>query len=366
MATPQWGRSITLCDQQQLGCITLDLSNPAWQALPGLSACDRLIAIRCRDGQSLHVARGKVTGQLLVRRPKGPNITAAVTVDYIVAPGKTSLQNIRRDEFVQVIEGICHPTVQQELKDDVFDCSPAGNPSLEELQRIALLNPSERLYQLICWAKSFSFSTSVPGRGLEGLVALIQAKQGVCQERCQVFQVLCHYFGIPARLVTNASHQYAEVSLDKGKTWRMVNLGGGGNCSISVHTPDFPEHVRDNTGKNIEFAPSVLTYNLLDIISEQIKSNCVTEDSYRQLLDRFKVDGKYAHANISYYLQGSDVITGLIKHGFDIDLLFTDIIQHWIQQIGGKSDKHYDEALFSLKQSTYRFLQCFLQASAAG
>ncbi|WP_230459982.1 hypothetical protein, partial [Sansalvadorimonas verongulae] len=92
----------------------------------------------------------------------------------------------------------------------------------------------------------------------------------------------------------------------------------------------------------------------------------MTEDSYRQLLDRLKVGDQYEYANICYYLQRTDVITVLIKHGFDIDLLFTDIIQHRIQQIGGKSDKYYDQELFRLKQSTYRFLKCFLQASAAG
>ena len=49
-----------------------------------------------------------------------------------------------------------------------------------------------------------------------------------------IFQMLCHYWGIPALQVENASHRFVEISPDGGLTWRQYQLGGGGGASADI------------------------------------------------------------------------------------------------------------------------------------
>ncbi|MGB1271810.1 MAG: hypothetical protein ACPG5T_07040, partial [Endozoicomonas sp.] len=64
----------------------------------------------------------------------------------------------------------------------------------------------------------------------------------VCRHKAMIFQILCHYWGIPARQVRNASHGFVEISPDGGNTWRQYQLGGGGQSSSNTTEPDWGDY----------------------------------------------------------------------------------------------------------------------------
>ena len=127
---------------------------------------------------------------------------------------------------------LCHPTVKERLDNDVFSPKARVYPPCRELQKIkAIPEIAPRLIALSGWCRRFGDTNDIPGQRLDLLINLIQQQQGVCQHRSWVFQVLCEYFRVLARMVSNVAHQYVEISPDGGKNWRKVDLGGGGQCT---------------------------------------------------------------------------------------------------------------------------------------
>lgn len=68
---------------------------------------------------------------------------------------------------------------------------------------------------------------------------LLQSRAGVCRHRAYAFVVSSLLLGIPARLVTNEAHAWAEVF--DGSLWRRIDLGGAVG-ELHVAQDERPEH----------------------------------------------------------------------------------------------------------------------------
>ena len=54
-----------------------------------------------------------------------------------------------------------------------------------------------------------------------------------------IFQMLCHYWGVSARIVSNAYHQFVEIDLNNDDYWRCYDVGGGGECEETINESNF-------------------------------------------------------------------------------------------------------------------------------
>ena len=113
----------------------------------------------------------------------------------------------------------------------------------------------QRIDAITHYCQQFSGRTK-PTTGQHLFLYLLQQQQGSCRHRTVVFVALCRYFSIPARIICNSCHAFAEFSLNQ--TWQSRDLGGApGPAQIVV--PDFsPAHERTALAKP-ETGPSVRT-----------------------------------------------------------------------------------------------------------
>ena len=245
---PGWPvHRITLTGAQQLGSGDFFLKQDNWTPLPGLSALDQLVYLQCRSKQPLEVARGKETGQLLVRLASNATVPSCQDhLDFIVEPDQTSLAPLQEGETIQIVDGLCDPLVQTRLGEELFSTKSRFYPACRELQNIQKIpDMALRLISLAQWCRTLANDHDVAGQGLDLILNLIREKQGVCRHRSQVFQIVSQYFGVPVRMVSNDAHQYVEFSPDGGRCWRKIDLGGGvftysecsGHHSENVHLP---------------------------------------------------------------------------------------------------------------------------------
>ena len=164
---PGWPESGVALEQgQQLGSGQFRLSQSQWLALPGLSARDQLIHLRCRENLPLNLARGRDTGQLLVKLAANATVDTAITLDFIIMPDQPGLKELAPGESVQVCEGLCDPAIRQWLDDQVFDPKVALHEACHELQAIKVMpDPCQQLLALAKWCRSFDDSRMFRDRG---------------------------------------------------------------------------------------------------------------------------------------------------------------------------------------------------------
>ncbi|MGB0360923.1 MAG: transglutaminase-like domain-containing protein, partial [Endozoicomonas sp.] len=74
------------------------------------------------------------------------------------------------------------------------------------------------------------------------LLNILREKQGVCRHKAMVFQLLCHYWGIPARIVKNICHDFVEVSADGSLSWQQYQVGGGGRSECTIREPEWADY----------------------------------------------------------------------------------------------------------------------------
>lgn len=86
---------------------------------------------------------------------------------------------------------------------------------------------ARNLPRLVTYLRSFVPSPLEVGPGQDPYVTLALGRRGVCRHRAFVFVVTAQALGLPARLVTNEAHAFAEVWLP-GTGWRRIDLGGAG------------------------------------------------------------------------------------------------------------------------------------------
>ena len=216
------------------GNVTLTLDSQ-WQALPSLSDADQLRALRVQPEIPVELARSELTGQLLVRQLlREPS---RVVIDFIIIPHQRYFTPLAANDRLVYNDRLCNPHQQKLLDDRVFypreKCSCAAFRELRSINGIELV--SRRLLALKEWLDTFDADKNVEGRGEALLLNLLSHKQGVCRHKAFIFQVLCHYWGIPARWVSSGcSHIFVELSLDGGNSWRLYDAGGKPAQKISV------------------------------------------------------------------------------------------------------------------------------------
>ena len=234
----------TLCrtdigDDELPGRVELFLSSQ-WQSLPGLTPEDQLRAIRV--SVPVELARSKLTGQLLIRR-RHDGEAESVVVDFIIAPQMQYFTRFEQRDSPVTCQHLCTPQLQALLDEHVFYPTGSCCPSFKELQHINRITPlSGRLNSLIEWLDTFGDSHNITGKGGQLLLDILSKKQGVCRHKAMIFQLFCHYWEIPARLVWNDVHVFAEVSFDGGSSWRQYQVGGGGRICQKITEPDWGKY----------------------------------------------------------------------------------------------------------------------------
>ena len=356
LSHPGWQeRHRTLEAGEQLGSGQFRLSKNQWLPLPGLSARDRLIHLRCRKDLPLTLARGRDTGQLLVKLAENATCdTADTTLDFIIMPDRHGLKKLIPGEMIQVCEGLCDPVIRQWLDDQVFSPKVAIHDAYYELQVIkAEPDPCQQLLALAKWCQEFGDSRDVPGQGLGLLTNLIREKQGVCRHRSQVFQVLSEYLGIPARMISNTAHQYVEISPDGGRQWRRLDLGGGEQYTWTEQSSDWPSGISPSPFKKP--AASRARPDLSDLY-EQCMQGVDTAGAWQQLQDCMTSDFLEYHSH-SYDIFGRNRIEHLLEQGFELDQALPEMFLSWQQQLEKvRSDPFIDLFYDRVKEQALSFL----------
>ncbi len=341
-----WNDFTALSETEQLGTITLRLNDQHWQALPGLSANDQLQALQCQS--ALEIGRGKITGQLLVKLKSSSlsTQTQLVRVDFIIKPDQDAFRRLVKEDRVTVQSDLCHPALRSYLNEQVFSPEAQSNSNCRHLQEIKkITNKAEQLKKLGQWCRSLDSDRNVSGKGLELLVSIIKEKQGACAQRSQVYQVLCNYLGVKARLVRNTEHMYCEVSLNGGKQWRQVQLGGGGQFTTEIQEPDFlPEINIEASSRREREDEAELSVGLsadLCVLDNFLKlyKACVQEsDAVRaavawQQLQKF-LTSEYVNKRYCYCeLFTEGYFESLLNKGFELDKDIPDMFLNWRRQV---------------------------------
>ncbi|WBA81027.1 AAA family ATPase [Endozoicomonas sp. GU-1] len=196
-----------------------------WQPLPSLTPNDRLTGLRSIPTQT-QLARDTHTDQYFLRS----GLTEPVTVDFIIKPDLTYFQPLTADDPINTQPQRCPPLIKVHLDQEVFSEYPApGYRKLREIGQIE--NLSERLLALVNWFRAFSYGRPFDETGISLVKQLLQEQQGTCRHRGFLFQLLCLYWGIEARIVQSDSHAFVEVRSCNG--WRLCDLGGAGSSTYS-------------------------------------------------------------------------------------------------------------------------------------
>ncbi|WP_299731475.1 transglutaminase domain-containing protein [uncultured Endozoicomonas sp.] len=233
------------------GKIALNLTGD-WQPLPSLTPVDDLRGIRTKPDVIIELGRSGSTGQLLIRSLASETMDAIV--DFIVAPQQVYYEQLEPNDSIALQDDLCSPALKALFDEHIF----SQNDDVEAFDQLRWINnvddTSERLQTLMEWLDSFSDNANVSGNGSELLLNILREKQGVCRHKAMVFQMLCHYWGVPARTVSNTSHAFVEISSDGGQSWHQYQVGGGGNSESVVTEPDWTDY--NNSGFSELAAPN--------------------------------------------------------------------------------------------------------------
>ena len=178
---PGWPEGIgQLKEGQQLAPANFYWKKNRWLPLPGLSARDQLIHLHCRENQPLVLARGRDSGQLLVKLADSATCgTFVATLDFIIEPDQQGLKELTPGEKIEARDGLCDPEIRQCLDKQVFSPEAAVHKACYELQTIrAKPDLCQQLLALAKWCREFDDSRDIPGQGLDLLINLIREKQG--------------------------------------------------------------------------------------------------------------------------------------------------------------------------------------------
>ncbi|WBA88596.1 AAA family ATPase [Endozoicomonas sp. GU-1] len=198
-----------------------------WQRLPSLTPNDRLTGLRSIPQQT-RLAQDRHTGQYYLRS----ELTEPETVDFIIKPDRTYFQPLTADDPINTQPWRCPPLIKVHLDQEVFSGDPVHFPGYRKLREIGLIrNLAGRLLALVDWFRAFSYDRTFDETGISLVKQLLQEQQGSCRHRAFLFQLLCLYWGIEARIVKSKSHAFVEVRSRNG--WRLCDLWGAGSSSIS-------------------------------------------------------------------------------------------------------------------------------------
>ena len=165
-----------------------------------------------------------------------------VRVDFIIAPQQLYFTPLNAKENVLIKKASFDSPLDELLNKHIFS-SQNDCIAYQELRTINNIpNVVHRLNSLIDWLDSFSDNKNVTGENQSLILNMLKEKQGVCRHKAMIFQLLCDYWGIPARQVSNVSHGFVEISSDGGESWRQYQVGGGGRCKKTVTDSMFSQY----------------------------------------------------------------------------------------------------------------------------
>lgn len=75
--------------------------------------------------------------------------------------------------------------------------------------------------------------------GYSDLECILMQGTGACRHRASAYVALCQFFGVPARLITNEIHTFAEIYSDN--SWQCVYGLGGAEARLEESEPKLPE-----------------------------------------------------------------------------------------------------------------------------
>ena len=200
-----------------------------WQPLPSLTPDDRLTGIRTIPAQvQLELAHDKHNGQYFLRsQHKEP-----VAVDFIIKPDEDYFAPITYGDFIDSQPQRCPALIKVHLDQEIFTRQPTQCPAYQRLREIAEIKDlSERLMVLADWFRGFSADRHCTETGMDLVKRLLREKRGTCRHRAFLFQLLCCYWGIEARMVGSANHRFVEVRCRSG--WRRCDLSGTAKATVT-------------------------------------------------------------------------------------------------------------------------------------
>ncbi|WP_448218336.1 AAA family ATPase [Endozoicomonas sp. 2B-B] len=224
---PEYGQEVTLASNQILATFKWPSKNGEF-ALPSLTPNDHIVALRIESDLAFTLVRGGYTGLHTLYIPEAranQSIEVAYVVETREPDKKSSVKEARRERSVR-FDTRCSEGMKKVL-DGVFTAIDEQPSEIREpLRKIADAHGTKQRIEAITeYCKQFS-GKSKPKRTENFFQFLVTQRQGDCSHRAAVFVALCRYFGIPCRKVRNYIHSFAEYSLDKGRTWESVSLGG--------------------------------------------------------------------------------------------------------------------------------------------
>ncbi|WBA81030.1 transglutaminase domain-containing protein [Endozoicomonas sp. GU-1] len=193
-----------------------------WQPLPSLTPANLLTGLRTIPAEApLELAQDNQTGQYFVRS----RLTEPVAVDFIIKPDPKYFESLTAADLIETQPRRCPSLIKVHLDQEVFSQQPGHFPGYQKLREIGQIrNLSERLLVLIDWFRAFSYDHNFVETGISLVKRLLQEQQGSCRHRAFLFQLLCLYWGIEARIIQSESHSFVEVRSRNG--WRLCNLSG--------------------------------------------------------------------------------------------------------------------------------------------
>ena len=153
-------------------------------------------------------------------------------MDFIIKPHPAYFAPLTADHTIETQPEPCPPLIKVHLDQEVFTGQPTPFPGYRTLREIGETgNLAKRVVMLVDWFRGFSYDQTFAETGFELVKRLLQEQQGTCRHRAFLFQLLCLYWGIAARIVQSDSHDFVEVKCSEG--WRLCDLGGTSNSTLS-------------------------------------------------------------------------------------------------------------------------------------
>ncbi|MBO9496089.1 hypothetical protein J7438_18665, partial [Thalassotalea sp. G20_0] len=305
------------------GKFTLILNNQ-WQPLPALTPKDQLRALRCTPDTPIELARSELTGQLLIKSKASS--ASPVTVDFIIAPEQAYFTRLGPGEWLTLPERLCSQRLAGLLTEKIFSKKTTTCKAYAELRNIhGIPDIPQRLRALMGWLDTFSDSKNVTGQDEQLLLNMLREKQGACRHKATIFQVLCHYWGIPARQVENASHRFVEISPDGGHTWRQYQLGGGGRSTADITEPDWGDYHQPGY---CELIP-IEGYADSDQLSDSTEDIIISINIYLDCLTKQLQLSKSAILFTTILHELRDIYSALNRIPEDSDICIRDFGENW-------------------------------------
>lgn len=198
------------------GRVVLDLTDGSWTPVPSLTPDDHLVAV---DDTSVDLARDD-NGMVWAMGRSGRthlNLTWAVDLAYYDFP-------VAADVTPQHVPEADRPKLDA--------LALATGLHIAELAGAHDRPYGDTVRALAAFVRGFGVGP-LPDRDAQAddLLAVAEARVGCARHRAEVFVLAAQALGIPARLVVNEAHAFAEAFVPKAG-WHLVDVGACGQIQV--------------------------------------------------------------------------------------------------------------------------------------